>query len=56
MSKYIHYAAFVLMKKFNVDLATARKIKAGEVDPYNIKPEPKPKKTKPKDSEVDDAS
>ena len=52
-SPYQYHRASVLMARFGVDLATARKIKAGLVDPAELAKKPAPKKTKiDKDSEV----
>ena len=52
-SPYQYHRASVLMARFNVDLETARKIKAGLVDPAEIVKKPSAKKKTEKDSEVD---
>lgn len=50
-SQYQYFAASTLMEMFGVDVATARKIKTGEVDPAELKAKPQSKKHKDKTDE-----
>lgn len=50
-SEYCHHAAFILAKKFDIDISTARKLKAGEITLDDARKKPEKKKEK-KDSEV----